>query len=84
MRDSEFLISYLQFLSVSTPEWKTMAMQDGDLTEKSIEQYSRGFEKHTVWKLRKFPLAHFWQNFVKVTVLQKKLLKSKFDEIFFR
>ena len=40
---------------------------------------------HILWKLRKFsPIPHFFgKNFVKATVIQKKLLKSCFDEIFF-
>ena len=38
---------------------------------------------YTVWKLREFTLTHFGKNFVKVTVLLKKLLNKWFDEIFF-
>ena len=37
----------------------------------------------TLWKLREFSLTHFSKNFVNVTVLLNKLLKSWFDEIFF-
>ena len=48
---------------------------------------SRKFVKQqwptAVWKLWKFNLALFGENFVKATFLLNKLLKSWFDEIFF-
>ena len=37
----------------------------------------------TVWKLRKFTLTLFWQNFRETNIFLKKLLNRWFDEIFF-
>ena len=51
---------------------------------KECKLISRNFLVRTVWKLREFSLRIFGKNFVKVTVLLNKLLKSWFDGIFFR